>query len=138
MSDEPSRTVTRRSRKGLSATCPVCGGKFTRKRRDAKTCSSACRQRMHRGRAGEDRLRREIEATRRRYWQLVAQLRAHDPATITKLARFVDEQGNVFRDGVCVGKTAPVRPGWAGWGLEAAGPPFCPPPCTPPKPAREA
>jgi hypothetical protein len=33
----------------------------------------------------------------------------------------VDEQGNVFMHGELVGRKEPNRPGWAAWGLEAAG-----------------
>jgi hypothetical protein len=37
-------------------TCETCGSKFTATRSDAKTCSAACKQRVHRVRVeGGDR-----------------------------------------------------------------------------------
>jgi hypothetical protein len=43
-------------------------------------------------------------------------------------AQDVDQHGNVFMYGEHVGRVDPDRPGWAGWELEAAGPPWSPPP----------
>jgi hypothetical protein len=120
-----------------SVKCLVCERRFTPARRDARYCSPACRQRAHRGRSQQDDLHREIEATRRRYWQLVAQLNAHDgDQAVTNLSQLVTENGDVYMHGKLVGQTTPHRPGWAAWGLEAAGPPFMPPPAGPPKSVR--
>lgn len=56
---------------------------------------------------------------------------------VTAEAQFVDEDGNVYMGGAngglgsgatLVRHTEPHRLGWAGWGLEAAGPPWSPPP----------
>ncbi len=57
---------------------------------------------------------------------------------VTAEAQFVDVEGNVYMGGPTggldpadrrlVGRTTPHRPGWAAWGLEAAGPPPPPPP----------
>jgi hypothetical protein len=96
---------------------------------------------------GEKRaLLEQIEATRRHYWELVAQLKVLDRGAVTRLAQLVDEKGNVYRYngdpnapmlcGQLVGRAEPVRLGWSGWGLESAAPPFTPPPPAPPKPKR--
>ena len=47
---------------------------------------------------------------------------------LTGEAQLVNEAGEVFMHGRQVGTTTPHRPGWAAWGLEAAGAPFNPPP----------
>jgi hypothetical protein len=54
---------------------------------------------------------------------------------MTDEAQFVDGDGNVYACGSkigpfgpIVGKTVPKRAGWDGWGLEAGGAPFMPPP----------
>jgi len=72
---------------------------------------------------------REIEATRRRYWELVRRLK-NDRGTdaVTDQAQLVDEDGNVFIGGKFIGTLEPFGAGWAAWGLEAADPPFRPPP----------
>lgn len=136
MSPKPSRAVTRQR-------CVLCGDRFTARRRDARYCSGKCRQRAARARVAAGELAQEIEATRRRYWELVrlaAEARGVDMSrVVTEQAQSVDEQGNVYMGGPMgglgagarlVGHTTPPRPGWSTWGLEAAGPPFCPPPTT--------
>jgi hypothetical protein len=134
----PLRNVTASKRK--SVRCCVCSKRFNPGRRDARYCSPACRQQAHRARAQQDDLRREIEATRRRYWQLVNLLHAHDGKVASHLSQVVDTDGNVFAYdgnpkafmgcGQWVGQIEPSRAGFTGWGLEAAGPPFSPPPAT--------
>ena len=52
---------------------------------------------------------------------------------LTDQAVYVDADGNVFRgfpgsNGDFLGRINPNHRGWASWGLEAAGPPFNPPP----------
>ncbi len=135
MMAKPSRTVTRRR-------CIVCDQKFQAKRVDAIYCSSTCRQRVRRARKESGDLDRQIEETRRHYWSLVRlKAEASNRAVsqvLTDKAQFVDENGNVYMGGKglpgmgkgrrLVGKTTPHREGWASWGLEAAGPPFSPPP----------
>jgi hypothetical protein len=131
MAAKTSRTVTQR-------TCSTCRHKFKPKRKDAKYCSAACRQRAHRAREGLDDIDREIEATRLRYWQLIyekARALGRAPSQIvTAEAQYVDQDGNVWLGGVLgggpwrqAGKTTPPRKGWTGLGAEAAGPPWAPP-----------
>ncbi|MER9967549.1 hypothetical protein [Mesorhizobium sp. M0060] len=112
------------------------------KRRDARYCSNACRQRAARAREqfpdlGE--LDKAIEAARLDYWALIAmKARAtgrHEGEVLTDEAVYVDGGGNVFRcgrnmgpNGRWAGKVKPSRPGWDAWGVEAAGPPHNPPP----------
>jgi hypothetical protein len=82
---------------------------------------------------------REIESTRRRYWQLVGQLQAHrGEGVLTSLCQVVDTDGNVWANngdqnalfgcGEWVGRIKPRDEGFTAWGLEAAGAPFIPPP----------
>ncbi|MDQ6875797.1 MAG: hypothetical protein M3042_12140 [Actinomycetota bacterium] len=113
----------------------MCERKFTATRKDARYCSGACRQRASRARASQDDLTREIEAARLHYWALIRQqAEARGMSHVeTAQARFVAANGDVRIgfDGPVVGRTTPFRRGWAAWGLEAAGPPFCPPPGRP-------
>jgi hypothetical protein len=119
------------SRNGRPRRC-ACGRSFKLRRSDARYCSSACRQAAHRARAKEDDLPREIEDARRRYWRLVDELaRSRGVDAVTSQSQLIDKDGNVHMHGELVGKTKPHRPGWAAWGLEAAGPPFRPPPRAP-------
>ena len=127
----PSRPVTR-----PKVRCAACERKFVPTRRDSRYCSGACRQRAHRARAGIDDFDRRIDEAKRLYWSLI---REKVEATgrsasqvLTDEAQFVDEEGDVFKgwpggELEFIGKTAPRRPGWSSWGLEAAGPPFSPP-----------
>jgi Bacteriophage Lambda NinG protein len=122
VSRKPLRPVTRK--------CATCERKFQPARGDARYCSGACRQRAHRARARSDSLDREIEATRRRYWELlqeraIAQQRGQ---VLSDEAQFVDEEGKVFMHGEMVGRTKPIRPGWSSWGAEAGGAPWAVPP----------
>lgn len=132
-----SRNGSSRKRKR----CVVCDARFLPRRSDARYCSAACRQKAHRSREAQDGLLREIEAARWRYWRLVWQLHAGDGDAVTNLSQLVDTDGNVwayngderaaFGCGQWVGQIAPARAGWSGWGLEAAGAPFSPPPTEP-------
>jgi hypothetical protein len=130
---KPSRPVTKKK-------CPGCGERFRPDRADARYCSPACRQRAHRARSEASGLDREIEKARLHYWALVAQkARAHG-VDVTKIltdecSQYVDGDGNVYMGGFpgsgcerLAGRTRPPRPGWRTWGLEAAGPPWTPPP----------
>lgn len=133
MANKPSRAVTH------SRTCLGCLVRFKPPRRNARYCSPACRQRGHRARAGVkvSDLDREIEAARLRYWCLLAEkARAQGidiSGALTQVAVYVDIDGNVYegfpgQSGRYLGRTTPHRPGWAAWGLEAAAPPWRPPP----------
>jgi hypothetical protein len=132
---KPSRPVTR-------GRCIVCDASFRASRSDARYCSGACRQRAQRARCETD-LGAQIEEARKTYWALV---RRQAEATgrpvsqiLTAQSQLVDEQGNVYMGGngplggfgegrQLVGRVKNPRPGWSCWGLEAAGPPFAPPP----------
>ena len=120
------------SRNVTAIRCAGCPRKFKPKRRDAKYCSGACRQRCARARAVLADIDREIEVVRLRYWSLVARKAAGqgvpESTVLTGQAQLVKEDGSVYMGGRLVGKTTPPRPGWTLWGLEAAGPPFSPPP----------
>ncbi len=124
---KPSRTVTRKS-------CVTCQRKFTPDRADQRHCSNACRARAHRARARLDDLDREIEEARRHYWGLIRRkaeaLDASESQVLSAEAQYVDGNGNVYMgpDRTHVGHTEPHRLGWETWGLEAAGPPWSPPP----------
>ncbi len=109
-----------------SAKCVVCSARFRPARIDARYCSSACRQRAHRSRSAEDELVREIDATRRRYWELVRRLECARADAVSAQAQLVDTEGDVYIGGKFVGTQEPFRAGWAAWGLEAARPPFRP------------
>lgn len=124
---KPSRAVTRKE-------CVVCGAKFTAKRKDARYCSSKCRQSALRARCGEDalgELGRRIDETQALYWKLVqeyAEARGIRPSTVlSERSPTVTPDGEVWIQGKHVGWTTPPRPGWTGWGLEAAPPPFLQP-----------
>lgn len=128
-SRKPSRTVT----------CSACGRRFKPARSDARYCTPGCRQRAHRARLSGDPTDHEIEEARLTYWRLIKQralARGVDVSqVVTGEAQYVDGDGNVRMgagpDGVGgrhAGHTTPHRPGWAGWGLEAAGAPWSPPP----------
>ena len=132
-----SRNVTRRK-------CATCSSSFRPKRRDAKYCSASCRQRAHRARSRPGEPEREIEDARQLYWRLVAEYAMARGASQEKIlieqSQRVDGEGNVYmgcEDGGMggmgpkarlVGKVTSSRPSWTGWGLEAAGPPYSPPP----------
>lgn len=124
--EQPSRTVTLRTK------CATCGGKFTPRRADARYCGGACRQRVARARAKLSEIDREIEKARLRYWTLVREkavaLGVEPSHIVTAEAPTVDVDGSVYLHGEHVGHVEPHRPGWAAWGLEAAGPPWTPPP----------
>jgi hypothetical protein len=130
VSRKPSRPVTRPK-------CAACAQPFLARRKDARFCSGRCRQRAARARAASDDLAREVEAARRHYWALVrraAEARGVELSqVVTEQAQSVDERGNVYMGGRLVGHVEPHRPGWSAWGLEAAGPPFSPPPSASPK-----
>jgi len=124
------RNVTRK--------CVVCERPFRPHRRDARYCSSKCRQRAHRCRVSTTDIDRRIEATRLEYWKLIAEKAAalgrHRSNILTGESQYVDEAGNVFVGGVLGGGgwrfAGRIEAGWAGWtawGLEAAGPPWAPP-----------
>ena len=130
---KPSRTVTRKRRRK----CRSCQQSFVPKRIDQRFCSGACRQRACRIRQEQTDFQREIDKARVRYWKLVyewAVARDVDVSQIlTDQAVYVDADGNVFRgfpgsNGDFLGRINPNHPGWASWGLEAAGSPFNPPP----------
>lgn len=134
MTTKPSRNVTR-------ARCVVCDKKYKATRRDARYCSGTCRQRATRARAQCSDIDREIEEARKQYWDAVRRKAEanglHLSQVLTAEAQFVDEDGNVYMGGDTiggvggsrrlVGRTEPIRSGWAAWGLEAAGAPFSPP-----------
>ena len=135
MNKKPSRTVTR-------VRCVVCNKSFRKTRRDARYCSPTCRQRAHRSRS-QINLGSEIEKVRRDYWALVRQQAEatgqSQSQILTAQSQFVDGEGNVYMGGdspmggmgknrQLVGQIKSGRPGWSAWGLEAAGPPFEPPP----------
>jgi hypothetical protein len=127
----PSRTVTR-------SKCVTCGKKFQARRADARHCSGRCRQRAQRARERAEDLDVAIDEARRRYWDLIRQ---KAEATGRSQAEVITDEsvtvidGSVYRglvhpddpDKQLLGRTMAGRPGWAGWGLEAAGPPFNPP-----------
>ena len=122
---QPSRPVTR-------PRCVTCGRKFIAHRADARHCSGRCRQRANRARKTTTDIDRAIEVARRHYWNLI-RIKAEGQGcsqlkVLTGEAQLVDEDGNVFMHGQHVGTTTKPRPGWSTWGLEAAGPPFVPPP----------
>jgi hypothetical protein len=125
----------------VTAKCVVCQKKFKPQRRDARYCSPACRQRSHRSRANLEDLDHEIEAARLHYWKLIAQ-KAHALGrsmadTMADESQYVDLEGNVFQGSIFnrggwrwIGKVRQgraARAGFNSWGLEAAGPPWCPP-----------
>ena len=130
MTVNPSRAVTRR-------TCAGCQQRFRTGRSDQRYCSGACRQRAHRARAKLDDYAREIEAARLHYWTLIYEKAVAAGADVSQVvtdeSQFITEDGEVWtgwgpgRGGRLVGHTEPHRPGWAAWGLEAAGPPWSPP-----------
>jgi hypothetical protein len=123
VSTKPSRRVTRGKVK-----CVACGAKFVPVRRDSRYCSGACRQRAHRARATVDDIDRRIHEAKVLYWSLIREKAEATGKDVGPDPQFVDVNGNVFIRGKLVGQKAPFRPGWAAWGLEAAGPPFSPPP----------
>jgi hypothetical protein len=122
---KPLRNVT-------APRCAICHKRFTAKRKDARYCSDACRQRAARSRAKVDDLDRQIHNARVLYWTLISRkaeaLDAPMSDVVTGEAQTVDGNGNVFMHGEHVGHTTPHRLGWETWGLEAAGPPWSPPP----------
>jgi hypothetical protein len=72
---------------------------------------------------------REMEATPLHYWRLVRNLElVRGSDVVTGEEQFVDADGNLYMHGELVGRKRPSRPGWAAWGLEAAGRPWSPPP----------
>lgn len=70
----PRRSRNVSSRLVRARECQVCRTRFAPKRSDARYCSAACRQRSFRARSKEDELVRELEAARRRYWELARTL----------------------------------------------------------------
>ncbi len=121
---QTSRAVTRNK-------CVVCGKRFKATRKDARYCTGACRQRASRARNASDDLDREIDAAKAHYWKLIREQAEAKGAPVSQIlteqAQLVTADGNVYIRGKHVGHANPHRPGWAGWGLEAAGPPFSPP-----------
>ena len=124
---KPSRPVTR-------VRCLACARKFIARRSDAVACSARCRQRVHRARqenATED-IDAAIQEARIRYWSLIKAkamaMGLSASQVVTAEAATVHEDGSVFIRGRKVGTTKPPAKGWTVWGLEAAGPPFNPPP----------
>ena len=126
MTPQPLRTVTPNQK------CRTCGRRFKPTRSDTRYCSGACRQRAARARSKLDELDRDIEVTRLRYWALIDEkaiaLGASESQVVTDESQHVDQDGNVYMHGRLVAHTEPDRPGWAAWGLEAAGAPWSPPP----------
>lgn len=131
--------VGRVSKPLRTVTCRGCERRFRPARADARYCSDACRQAAHRARRKGDPTDREIEEARVRYWRLIEQRAlargASRSQVVTGEAQYVDLDGTVWmgagpdgRGGRYAGRITPDRPGWAGWGLEAAGPPWSPPP----------
>lgn len=129
---QPSRTVTRKK-------CPGCFRTFVSHRADARYCSGRCRQRAHRAQQIIPDIDRAIEEARLNYWWLVRLKATGRNMTLSQVltgeSQFVDADGNVYACGskigpfgAIVGKTLPPNTGWSRWGLEAAGPPFAPPP----------
>ncbi len=122
-----------RARRGGRAVCSVCLANYRPKRADSRYCSAACRQRAFRARAdSEQALLQQIDETRVHYWQLVAKLALTlRMSTVwirsNYLSQWVDEDGYIYMRDRLIGRATPTRAGWAGWGLEAAGPPWCPP-----------
>jgi hypothetical protein len=107
--------------------CAACGAKFKAARKDKRYCSGRCRQRALRARDNQqDDLLREIEETKRRYWELVDCYR-EATGRMPIQTQFVDEHGNVFIGNRLVGRSRLHEVGWAFWGNEAAGPGFSPP-----------
>jgi DNA-directed RNA polymerase subunit RPC12/RpoP len=143
MIPSPTSTTTRNGKphalRNVTHKCAVCGRKFPPRRSDAKYCGTACRQHAHRARQNLDDLDRAIEQARLLYWRLIAEkARAlgRGPCEIlTAEAQYVDGDGKVWVGGVLdgtpwrrlAGHTKSPRAGWSTWGLEAAGPPWCPP-----------
>lgn len=86
----------------------------------------------HRARIAGDPTDREIEEARLAYWALIERRAlargVNVSQVVTEQAQHVDADGNVHIGGLLAGRTTPDRPGWAAWGLEAAGPPWSPPP----------
>jgi hypothetical protein len=123
----------RQPKKRAKTTCRTCEARFRSTRQDARYCSAACRQRAHRLRSDDVQLLlQKIDACRRLYWELVLELGAtlglgQSEVMSNYLSQYVDEEGYVYQRGEPIGKIIKSRPGWASWGLEAAGPPFCPP-----------
>ena len=111
-----------------TARCLICGARFRAPRRDARYCSTRCRQRAHRAREAAPDIDAEIEAARLHYWVLIRRkaeaLGLSEGEILTHEAQTVDTEGRVFMFGRQVGTTEPHRPGWMAWGLEAAGPPW--------------
>jgi hypothetical protein len=134
-------TKTRKSSRSVTPKrCVTCGRKFRPTRRDARYCSGRCRQSAARARSKFDVLDREIENTRLRYWQLIAEKaralgRRPSQILTDSECQYVDQDGNVWMGGVLggggwrlAGRTRPHRGGgFSGWGLEAVGPPWAPP-----------
>jgi hypothetical protein len=128
---KPSRPVTR-------PRCVTCGRKFVSHRADARHCSGRSRQRANRARHTSTDIDREIELARRHYWDLIRRKAEARSVSVSQVltgeAQTVvpcdDGTGtaDVFVHGEHVGTTRAGRPGWTQWGLEAAGPPFEPPP----------
>jgi hypothetical protein len=128
---KPSRTVTR-------AKCVTCGKSFVSSRADARYCSGRCRQRANRARQTALDIDRAIDEARRLYWSLIRRKAEAQGRTVG--AVLTDEavtvrDGYVYKGGIgsgeCIGTTTEGHPGWDGWGIEAAGPPFNPPPTGP-------
>lgn len=80
------------------------------------------------------------------YWALIARKAEARGVEVSRIltdeAQYVDLDGNVWAGfpgapgARLLGHTSRCRDGWAGWGLETAGPPWIPPPSpkSPPKP----
>lgn len=119
--------------------CIVCNAKFSPAREDARYCSARCRQRARRARVDRNDIDQRIEQARLSYWALIVEkaraLGRSRSQILTAESQYVDLDGNVWVGGVfgngawrLAGKlSGPSRPGWSGFGIEAAGPPWAPP-----------
>jgi len=99
---------------------------------DSRYGSGRCRQRANRARHASTDIDKQIAEARRHYWELIrrkAQAQGvSESQVLTAESQLVTADGDVFMHDEYVGHTTPHRPGWAGRGLEAAGPPWSPPP----------
>ena len=123
--------------RAVTVKCAVCESRFRPTRKDGRYCSAACRQSAYRSRAQLPVLQRQVEAARLQYWKLAGEYAVATGCEAADDVQYVDMDGKVYIGrrynvgGRYVGWVPSNRPGWATWGLEAAGPPFSPPPLQP-------